>query len=247
MDELDRLYRRLVHNVRAGAPELLGRAFEVSQVYQHLVAYRTNRRELGFASNDDYELALCQLLSGSRGLLRGDPEMQEALRRELESPSPDLSVYRAWATSTVAFAPEPLREVMLRPTPESSLVATSVNPSPVEQATMAGRPTVQVETPPSATETPPPPPPAPTRRAAEESAPAPTTPKVPSSMPVARQNPVRAHAGEPCRFCGGALPEGRSIVFCPTCGHNLTINHCPACNSELEVGWKFCITCGREI
>ena len=52
-----------MHNVRATAPELLGRSFEVSQIYQELVPYRTNRRELGFAANDEYELALCQLLS----------------------------------------------------------------------------------------------------------------------------------------------------------------------------------------
>src|SRR5262245_20459798 len=132
MDELDRLYRRLVHNVRATAPELLGRSFEVSQVYQELVPYRTNRRELGFAANDEYELALCQLLSGARSLLRGDVEMQSALKRELESPNPDLSAYRAFATSTVSFMEEPLREVMLRPTPESAMsIGPGANPSPI--------------------------------------------------------------------------------------------------------------------
>jgi uncharacterized Zn finger protein (UPF0148 family) len=39
------------------------------------------------------------------------------------------------------------------------------------------------------------------------------------------------------------------VVFCPHCGHNLTVKHCPACKAELEleIGWKYCITCGREV
>lgn len=262
MDELDRLYRRLVHNVRATAPELLGRSFEVSQIYQELVPYRTNRRELGFAANDEYELALCQLLSGARNLLIGDVDMQAAMKRELASPSPDLSAYRAFATSTVGFVEEPLRDVMLRPTPESSPpIGPGFNPSPIEQATLAGRPTEQVETPndfkaappppreprAAAPAPPPPPPPAappPSVEAAPARGPA---PRPESPMSGVRPNPIRPTAGDACRYCGTTLPDGRSIVFCPGCGHNLTIKHCPACNSELEVGWKFCVTCGREI
>jgi predicted amidophosphoribosyltransferase len=52
--------------------------------------------------------------------------------------------------------------------------------------------------------------------------------------------------GGSCQYCGGALPEGRRISFCPHCGQNLTIIHCPACSTELEAGWRFCTTCGRE-
>jgi predicted amidophosphoribosyltransferase len=37
------------------------------------------------------------------------------------------------------------------------------------------------------------------------------------------------------------------VTFCPSCGHNVTVQHCPACATELEVDWKFCITCGRGI
>ena len=50
-----------------------------------------------------------------------------------------------------------------------------------------------------------------------------------------------------CRYCGGALPVGRKVTFCPHCGQNLTVRHCPACSSELEIGWKFCVTCGRSV
>jgi uncharacterized Zn finger protein (UPF0148 family) len=26
----------------------------------------------------------------------------------------------------------------------------------------------------------------------------------------------------------------------------MTVTQCPACSAELEVGWKFCPTCGRR-
>jgi hypothetical protein len=51
--------------------------------------------------------------------------------------------------------------------------------------------------------------------------------------------------GDACPHCKGELPAGREIVFCPHCGQDLTVVHCPACGSELERGWKFCVTCGR--
>ena len=261
MDDLDRLFRRLVHNVHAAAPELLGRPFEVSHIYQHLVPYRTNRRELGFTANDEYELALCQLLAGARGLLAGDKDMQAALRRELESPSPDLSAYRAFAASLVAFTPEPLRAVMLHPSPEGSEVL-DLSPSPTEQASLAARATESLATPADAARSSPASPlPAPATAATPEGAAASARRSAPDattgvsespvisrpSMPAARPNPVRANPGDSCRYCGSPLPEGRSLVFCPGCGHNLTIKQCPACNTELEVGWKFCVTCGREV
>lgn len=49
-----------------------------------------------------------------------------------------------------------------------------------------------------------------------------------------------------CRYCSGKLPQGRKIVFCPHCGQNLTVVNCSACGAELEVGWKFCVACGRS-
>lgn len=49
-----------------------------------------------------------------------------------------------------------------------------------------------------------------------------------------------------CHFCGGTLPSGRALNFCPYCGLDLTIRYCPACSSELEREWQFCVTCGRQ-
>lgn len=48
-----------------------------------------------------------------------------------------------------------------------------------------------------------------------------------------------------CRYCDARLPIGRKVTFCPHCGLDLTKRQCPACSTELEVGWKYCVTCGR--
>jgi hypothetical protein len=50
----------------------------------------------------------------------------------------------------------------------------------------------------------------------------------------------------PCPYCGGNLPVGRTVLFCPHCGQNIGVVHCPTCGSELDVGWQFCITCGQK-
>jgi hypothetical protein len=49
-----------------------------------------------------------------------------------------------------------------------------------------------------------------------------------------------------CRYCDNKLPQGRAITFCPHCGLDLTKRQCPACSTELDVHWRFCVTCGRQ-
>lgn len=67
-----------------------------------------------------------------------------------------------------------------------------------------------------------------------------------AATPVPHRSTPRpvAHAG--CRYCGGRLPEGRKQTFCPHCGLDLTKRQCPACSTELEISWRFCVTCGRS-
>lgn len=253
MDELDRLYRRMVDNVRAGFPELLARAFEVSQVYQQIVPYRTNRRELGFDSNDEYDLALMQLLAGLRGYLTGDAELQQAMRHELASSNPDLAAFRVYATSAISLSPDALRAMEQQPptrsvSREGSGGAPTPHVSPGELAVMAARATEAVDVTVGGPLVAPPASAVINHPAAN---PAPQTHRSlfapDQSMTAPRSSPSRANAGESCRYCSGSLPEGRRVTFCPGCGHNLTVQHCPACATELEVGWKFCITCGREV
>lgn len=233
MDELDRLYRRMVQNIRASFPELLTRPFEVSLVYQQIVPYRLNRRELSFDNNEEYELALMQLLSGTRGMLLGDAEMQAALRKELDSANPDLTAFRAQATAMVSLAPEALRALDAQPavrSPSAPAGVAAVNKSATEQAALASRATENVSVSASSS---------PVLTVGGSARPAPLLPTKPTPMAQTIQSG--------CRYCGGSLPDGRGAVFCPHCGHNLTVQHCPACKTELDVEWKFCITCGREV
>jgi hypothetical protein len=243
MDELDRMYRRLVQNVRTGFPDLLGRPFEVAELYTTLIPYRHNRRELELDTNQDYEHALLRLLSGERGYLIGDPVMQTELRAELDSPNPDLTKFRAYSTTMVSIAPDGARSVeapVLRRPGSGGTAAIPANaappapaPAPATQA-MAERPTLGV--------------PEQASRPAPRPAPPPAAPPPPPSVP----QPTLAATGQrsivasgTCRYCGGSLPDGRNITFCPHCGQNLTVVNCPACGTELDVGWKFCTTCGR--
>jgi hypothetical protein len=56
---------------------------------------------------------------------------------------------------------------------------------------------------------------------------------------------MREAASSCCRYCGGRQPHGRRVTFCPHCGLDLTKRQCPACSTELDAGWRFCVTCGR--
>lgn len=78
----------------------------------------------------------------------------------------------------------------------------------------------------------------------------------PASSPAAApaQSAARTSTAMPdpaqgggCRYCGGELPAGRVLNYCPHCGQNLQVHHCPACGAELESGWRFCVACGKAV
>ena len=250
MDPLDRMLRRLVQNISQGFPEYLTRPFEAAELYQVLVPYRLNRRELELETNQDYEMVVTQLLAGERNYLVGDPVMQEALRRELASPNPDTGAFRNFPDAQVALSPEILRRLDGRQGARAATdESTPSAPVPVSEAPTEWRVAVP---PPSATV-----PAAAAPVAAAPSAPAPAQARPDSQQPTTQPTPEDSVSlsqrslktiagGGSCQYCGGALPEGRRISFCPHCGQNLTIIHCPACSTELEAGWRFCTTCGRE-
>jgi RNA polymerase subunit RPABC4/transcription elongation factor Spt4 len=192
VDELDRLFRRLVLNIREQYPAYLTSAFPIAEVYQSVVPYRTNRAELGLEVHEDYELALMRLLAGERGYVVGDAGMQQDLSRALDA---SKLTYRTYAASLIEISPDAVSRLdeMLR---------------------RSGRP---------------------------------ITPTVSPTAPPRAAAPTTIVAAGPCGFCGGVLPDGRRITFCPYCGQNVTVKLCPACSAELEVDWSFCPICGREV
>lgn len=229
MDNLERMYRHLVRVLRSRFPQYLTEPFDVATLQSTILPYRLHRRELGLESNDDYEITLTELLSGKRDYLVVDESMRETLGRELAAKNPDPSAFKQFSSAMVSVSPAALR----------SLAAGPDDPS----TPLSG----PVVTPPRAAP-PPPPPPRP---------PAPPAPPMPSAQqPVAsavRPSPnastgakgITPAPGERCRACNETLPAGKLITFCPHCGQNVTTMNCPACGSELELGWKFCPVCGR--
>jgi hypothetical protein len=73
------------------------------------------------------------------------------------------------------------------------------------------------------------------------------SPEQEPGMTVQQRTTTAEEHGGSCRYCSGALPDGRAITFCPHCGQDLTVQQCPACGTELELDWRFCTTCGRSV
>ena len=240
MDDVERMYRHLVKTIRTSSPSLLTQPFQVADLYATILPYRLHRRELGLETNQDYEMAMLELLSGARGYLAVEPRMREVLGASLKSPNPDPQLIREFASSRISLAPDAVRQVDPDALPASAATApTAPAGIPVtEPEIRPPRVAAASSGPASAAQ-------------ATASAPAPrATGTSASPPPAASRRPSRpihlAQDGE-CPHCKGALPGGRPLNFCPHCGQDLTVQHCPACGSELEHEWKFCVTCGRAV
>jgi len=253
MDDVDRMYRHLVRTIRATAPQLLTQPFQVADLYATILPYRLHRRDLGLETNQDYEMAMLELLSGGRGYLVVENRMRDVLGESLKSPNPDPQLIREFASSRVALAPEALKQLDPDAAAASSAAAAPTAPTgiPVAEVVTTGprragaAPSTAPASVPAASA------PAATSPAAERGG-ASSAPRGGTSASAPATGTRRASrpftvspTGENCPHCKGELPAGREINFCPYCGQDLTIRHCPACGSELEHDWKFCVTCGR--
>ncbi len=187
LDDLDRLAFRLSRTVRTQYPHLLTQGFTLTDLEERLLPFREARREMADGGADAFERAVLRLIAGERGYLQTESELQTACAQALASPSPSMSLVRAWATTSLTLA---------------------------QQATTVG--TERMATPPTTDIG---------DRAAEDK---------PATKPCS------------CRYCGNRLPENRRMTFCPHCGMDMTKRQCPACSTELDVNWRFCVTCGRS-
>lgn len=264
MDNLDRMYRHLVRVVRSRFPQHLVQPFTVAELNQTILPYRLHRRELGLETNDDYEITLTELVSGSRDYLIVDEAMRDALTDALAQVNPDPAAFKQFAQASVALSPSALRslEVGTDEAPVTGAPSPAAAASPVRSSMRLTEPAPT----PAARAAPP-------RGSSPRRAPTPAAPvaavapvapasQARSATPISNRSPavptpttttktsggvrvVVPQAGERCRSCSEPLPEGRPITFCPHCGQNVTTLNCPACGAELELGWKFCPSCGR--
>jgi hypothetical protein len=245
-DELDRLFHRLVLNLADLDPSRLHGPVDVTELYQRLVPYRTHRTTLGIDSHEDYEMTLLRLLAGERGYAFVEPEeARTALAAEAAGINPDTSLYKRYGAAKVTFDPELVR---------MALGGADAGPPPAGiAAAPAGTPAEG--TPRGATDIPWFPEPPADAPEIEVSRSGPDEGDVQPELPFALDEegttdqpaPSPRTTSAPCAYCGADLPVGRAVIFCPHCGQNVGVVHCPSCGSELDVGWRFCITCGREM
>jgi predicted RNA-binding Zn-ribbon protein involved in translation (DUF1610 family) len=241
LSEVDRFFRQLVDALSAAGPGRLREPVTVTEITASLLPYRTHRRALGLDSSEDYELTLLRLCAGEGGLAHTEPPDVLALfQAELASPHPDLSVLARGAHAALILAPRRVAEAL------SAAPADPHQPYAPPAATPTGNPS---------------PAPAP----AADAAPAPIRSVeivdtddalplddirlagAPAAGPAAMSDEDEASedtGAEHCSFCGGALPAGRLVNFCPHCGQSQSVTHCPECKAEVELGWRHCISCG---
>src|SRR5687768_7475205 len=109
------LHRTLVDALRRSRPDALHRPITVAEIYQDILPYRDAREAVGFEINADYEHTLLRLLAGEGDFARIEPrEVRDKLRMELDSPNPDVGLFRSYAGCDVWVSLDP-SEIIRKP------------------------------------------------------------------------------------------------------------------------------------
>ena len=222
MSDLERLFQLIVTNLAATDPGQLHRPIPVGELQRSVVPYRSSRRHLDIVSSDEYEHLLLRLVSGEGGhVLTTPPESLARFRRELQGISPDLGVLGADDEAAITLAPDRV-------------------------AAFIGGGSERSYRPPEPDRTPEPGQAPPASMPPRDSEPA-VVPHLPPPESDPEWESLPAADEHRCSCCGGALPEGRVVNFCPHCGEHLTPLACPRCQAEVEFGWRHCIACGAGL
>ncbi len=229
-DDLDRLFERLVRVLASDAPGRLAVPFPAAEVYERLVPYRSNRSTLRVATHQDYEMAVLRLLAGERGYVSLEPtEVQQALQREAGEQNPDTGLFRQFPDAILSLnrlaAERFLRgDRVYAPTPPPPTASAAASATSTRPRVEAGEPEEEVE-----------------EDGPEESAASRATSSA-SPFELAEQTETPRQ----CPYCGETVPANRKVNFCPQCGQPPSGElRCPACGSEVDVGWRYCVGCGR--
>jgi hypothetical protein len=218
VSDLERFFRRLVINLASSDPARLHRPLPLTEVYQSIMPYRTNRRALGLDTSEDYELVLLRLAAGEGGFASTEPEIaRTTFAREAQSRHPDLDVLHRFENVLLTLGSESL-ERALGPAPELNEEPAA---SPSSDLPMLDFPDM-------------------TGREPSEDA-------GPEDAGLDAEVSTEVPRSSRCVHCGGALPGSRVVNFCPHCGQNQMLIHCPECRSKLEPGWRHCVNCGAAV
>jgi len=229
--ELDRLYRRLVDGLIAIDPARLHRPFTVADLVRSIVPYRTSRAALGLDSSEDYDLLILRLLSEEGGYVAVRPEeVAQRCRGELISSNPDPALLREFGGAEVTLATDRLAQA-LGPGPD----AMWAPPEEVESEQTPGGDDDLEE---SDVDT-----------GVLETGRVPWVVDPITSRPgvIPLHTAAVPDEGTRCGYCGGLLPGGRQVNFCPHCGQSQTFIRCGECGNEVEFGWKHCVACGAGV
>lgn len=231
---------RLLARRMAAAGHAPRDTISVAELRGELLPYPLTRESLDLASKAEYDLALLRLLHDPAYLSIGDPGLAEAVEEELSGPEPGL-----------AFLGE-FTEAPLRPSgtaaepPDAEPTGEPADDEPAGAEPSATEPANGAE--------------ADAAAGASGAGPAATGPADAASV----RDPADAAflselAGEPperdlapsgssvtCRSCGRSLPERADARFCPYCGSDQRSLRCEGCDTDLEAGWKYCPSCGRQ-
>jgi hypothetical protein len=234
--EVERFFRRLVSTLATTDPTRLQGPLLLDDITGSILPYRAHRRALELDTVEDYEAVLLRLCAGESELVWTEPEEARArFVEECRSANPDLTVLYAFENVQVSVRPEPLLWA-LAPDPRADYPPPAVEPPADPAGEPAAEPDVLVlgsaqfdaETVP-----------------ADDLAAAHPAPTAEDALPeddVPEEPPPTA-----CRHCRGALPTHRTVNFCPHCGRSQAPILCPECRSEVEPGWRHCVSCGARV
>lgn len=235
-DELDHLFECLVEALSRDAR--LAIPFPAADLYERLVPYRSNRSRLKVATHQDYEMTVLRLLAGERGLVQLDPpDVREGMQREVTGTNPDTAYFRNFPDARVMINRFAAERVL------RGDAAAYAPPAPVREPELDALESEEEEPISWTSENPIPPVPFPhVERVDVEDAPG-FEPSAPAFELADTEDGVPPRQ---CPYCGGSLPANRKVNFCPHCGQPPSGElKCPACGSEVDVGWAYCIGCGR--
>ena len=232
MTDLHRLFRRLVDGLIAIDPARLHRPLTVAEMVRTVVPYRTSRAALGLDSSEDYDLLILRLLSGEGGYVEVRPaEVAARAAAELAGTNPDPALLREFGGTEVTLATARLAQA-LGPGPEAVWAPPEAVDSEQTLETLGGD--ADTDEDPGVME----------------------TGRVPWTVDAITGGrggviPLNTGAvpdeGTRCGYCGGLLPAGRQVNFCPHCGQSQTFIRCSECGNEVEFGWKHCVACGAGV
>jgi hypothetical protein len=190
--------------------------FPAAEIYERLVPYRSNRSRLNVATHQDYEMTVLRLLSGERNYVQLEPgNVREAMQSEIATVNPDPAYFRSFPDAQVMVNGHAAERVLL---------ADRAYAPPTDDGDEDGLLDTTGENP----------------------IPAPLHVVQPERFRVARPPERGAPSENQCEYCGGVLPGNRDVRFCPHCGQPLEGDlRCQGCGSDLDVGWAYCLSCGR--